>query len=104
MKKYVLILLMALFALPTYGQKHIEKQLKGYTNPDELVTLSETIAFDKAIVILSQVSENLTGKKILSTADFTDPIGMISDFIVLIKFIVIKIFIELSSYMPAGDA
>ncbi|MBI9071872.1 MAG: type II and III secretion system protein [Melioribacteraceae bacterium] len=79
MKKYVLILLMALTALPVYGQKHIEKQLKGYSNPEELVTLSETIAFDKAVMILSQVSENLTGKKILSTANFTDPIGIAID-------------------------
>ena len=52
------------------------KRLSGYVNPDELVTLSQSIPFDQAVGVLSKVSEKLTGKKIVSLAGTTAPIGI----------------------------
>lgn len=74
--KVINIVLVLLIALPIFGQKHIKDQLKTHKNPEELVTLSENIAFDKAIMVLSRVSENLTGRKIISNVGLTDPIGL----------------------------
>ncbi len=60
----------------SFGQRQLEKTLSGYTNPEELVTLAENIPFNKAIEVLSKVSENITGKNIVSTAGISDPIGI----------------------------
>ncbi|MBE0539334.1 MAG: type II and III secretion system protein, partial [Ignavibacterium sp.] len=49
---------------------------KDYNNPDELVTLSQSLPFNEAIALLSKVSESTTGKKIVSTANIENPIGI----------------------------
>lgn len=64
------------FAMPLYSQKDLEKELNGYHNPDELVTLSENVPFSKAVEILSKVSIKTTGKTIVSTASVNTPIGV----------------------------
>jgi type IV pilus assembly protein PilQ len=64
------------FAMPLYSQKELEKELSGYNNPDELVTLSEDVPFSKAVEILSKVSVKTTGKNIVSTASLNNPIGV----------------------------
>lgn len=79
MKKIILLHLILLLALPLSAQSQLEKQLRGYTNPDELVSLSESIPFNQAIEVLSKVSEKLTGKKITSLANLTTPIGIAID-------------------------
>ncbi len=77
MKAYIFTFFIALFFLTTgYSQDYIKSQLKGGTNPDELVTLSANIPFNQAIELLSKVSENATGKKIVSIVDNTAPIGI----------------------------
>ncbi len=76
MKSFLIILLTFLLVSVGFAQKELERKLKGYTNPDELVTLSPSIPFDKAIELLSKVSENTTGRKIISTVSKTDPIGI----------------------------
>lgn len=60
-------------ALP---QQRLEKQFKTFRNPDELVTLSQSLPFNEAIALLSKVSEMTTGKRIVSTIDSKDPIGI----------------------------
>lgn len=67
---------MLAFAMPLYSQKDVEKELSGYNNPDELVTMSEDVPFSKAIEILSRVSVKTTGKTIVSTVSNTNPIGV----------------------------
>lgn len=70
------LLLAALFAVTIHAQKYLERELEGYTNPEELVTLSEEIPFNQAIEVISKVSERMTGKAVLSTANINDPIGL----------------------------
>lgn len=76
MKKLILFVIVMLFSIPTLAQRELEKSLNEFTNPDELVSISEYTPFDKALEILSQISERKTGKKIVSTADVTTPIGV----------------------------
>ncbi|MGD8779690.1 MAG: hypothetical protein PVH88_12095 [Ignavibacteria bacterium] len=75
MKAKYLISLLFLLNL-VYSQRNEERELRDYINPEELVTLSETIPFDQAIEVLSKISEKFTGKRIVSTAGVTDPIGI----------------------------
>jgi general secretion pathway protein D len=70
---FVLSLFVILQALP---QQYWERRFKDYQNPDELVTMSETLPFNQAIELLSKVSESVTGRRIVSTVEKTDPIGI----------------------------
>ena len=79
MKRIILLHLILLLIFPLLAQSQLEKQLRGYNNPDELVSLSESIPFNQAIEVLSKVSEKLTGKKILTLAGLTTPIGIAID-------------------------
>lgn len=76
MKKIIILLAITLFTLPLLAQRDLEKSLNQYVNPDELVSIAEYTPFDKAIEALSQISERKTGKKIVSTAGLTSPIGV----------------------------
>lgn len=64
-------------AVPLFAQRDLERTLTGVVNPEELVTLSENIAFDQAIEILSRISEKNTGKPIVTTVSSTNPIGVL---------------------------
>ena len=57
-------------------QKYWERRLKDYNNPDELVTLSQSLPFNEAIALLSKVSESTTGKRVVSTVNSNNPIGI----------------------------
>ena len=59
-----------------FPQKYWERRLKDYNNPDELVTLSQSLPFNEAIALLSKVSESTTGKRIVSTVTSENPIGI----------------------------
>lgn len=76
--KTIISFLIILFVLSGefLPQQRLEKQFKTYRNPDELVTLSQSLPFNEAIALLSKVSENTTGKRIVSTIDSKDPIGI----------------------------
>jgi general secretion pathway protein D len=63
---FIFILSSALTA-QIFSQGYFEKSLKGYQNPDELVSLSTSVTFNQAIDLLSKVSEKSTGRKIIST-------------------------------------
>ena len=76
MRKIFTSLFVVLMATVAVAQKDLEKTLSGYVNPEELVSLSETIPFDKAVEVLSKISEKLTGKRIVSTAGISAPIGI----------------------------
>jgi general secretion pathway protein D len=58
------------------SQQFLERQFKGYTNPDELVTFSATASFNDAVALLSKVSESTTGKRIVSTVESDANIGI----------------------------
>ncbi len=64
------------FFIQLYPQKYLERELSGYNNPSQLVTLSANLPFNQAVALLSKVSENTTGKKIVSTVSIDKPIGI----------------------------
>jgi type IV pilus assembly protein PilQ len=69
--------LLLLFVISVSAQqKLLRQQLQGYVNPEEIVTLSETISFDQAVAVLSDVSLKASGKTITSTFSSTEPIGL----------------------------
>ena len=77
MKNIITYLVLSFFfVLTTYPQQYWERQFKTYQNPDELVTMSETLPFDQAIELLSKVSESVSGRRIVSTATSQEPIGI----------------------------
>lgn len=79
MRKTGVILTAFLFTIlvsEIFAQDYIEKQLRSYRNPDELVTLSAEVKFQQAIELLSKVSESTTGKKIVSATTVDSPIGI----------------------------
>lgn len=76
MKKILIILVLFGLVVPITAQIDLKDKLKGSTNPEEIVSLSETLPFNQAIEVLSKVSEKLTGKKIVSLVPITGPIGV----------------------------
>jgi len=77
MKKIIIYLLLSLFVvLQALPQQYWERRFKTTNNPDELVTMSESLPFNQAIDLLSKVSESVTGRRIVSTVEKTDPIGI----------------------------
>lgn len=76
MKKILIILVLLGLAVPISAQIDLKDKLKGSINPEEIVSLSETLPFNQAVEVLSKVSEKLTGKKIVSLVPLTNPIGV----------------------------
>jgi type IV pilus assembly protein PilQ len=77
MKNIITYLILSFFfVLQASAQQYWERQFKTSQNPDELVTMSETLPFDQAIELLSKVSESVSGRRIVSTASRQDPIGI----------------------------
>lgn len=75
--KYLLthILILCLFTV-AWSQVKLEKSLSGQYNPLELVSIDENASFDQAVKMLSSVSEQITGKPILSAISSSAPIGV----------------------------
>ena len=77
MKNIITYFVISIFiVLQASPQEYWERRFKTYQNPDELVTMSETLSFNQAIELLSKVSESVSGKRIVSTVQKTDPIGI----------------------------
>jgi type IV pilus assembly protein PilQ len=77
MKTFVTYFVLSLFlVVQIFPQKYWERRFKDYNNPDELVTMSESLPFNQAVELLSKVSEGITGKRIVSTVQKTEPIGV----------------------------
>jgi len=76
MKNLIILFAICLFSMPILAQRELENSLSDYINPDELVSIAEYTPFDNAVEVLSQISERKTGKKIVSTAGLTAPIGV----------------------------
>ncbi len=77
MKTFILsVVLVVLVSLPGLSQQYLERQFKGYINPDELVTMSANLPFNQAVDLLSKVSESMKGKRIVSTYQGVEPIGI----------------------------
>ncbi|MGD0338977.1 MAG: type II and III secretion system protein [Bacteroidota bacterium] len=49
---------------------------KGYISPDEIVTISRTMPFDKALTVISEVSKKFAGKIIIDPEKRTTAIGV----------------------------
>jgi general secretion pathway protein D len=77
MKNIITYFVISLFiVLQASPQEYWERRFKTSQNPDELVTMSETLPFDQAIELLSKVSESVSGRRIVSTVQKKDPIGI----------------------------
>jgi Flp pilus assembly secretin CpaC len=77
MKNFTIYLVLSLFlVIQVFPQKYWERRFKTYQNPDELVTMSENLPFSQAMELLSKVSESTTGRRIVSTIQKDDPIGI----------------------------
>jgi general secretion pathway protein D len=77
MKNIIIYFVISLFiVLQTTAQEYWERRFKTSQNPDELVTMSETLPFDEAIELLSKVSESVSGRRIVTTVQRKDPIGI----------------------------
>ena len=77
MKNIITYFVLSLFiVLQASPQEFWERRFKTYQNPDELVTMSETLPFNQAIELLSKVSESISGRRIVSTSQKKDPIGI----------------------------
>ncbi len=77
MKNIITYFVISLFiVLQASPQEYWERRFKTYQNPDELVTMSETLPFDQAIALLSKVSESVSGRRIVTTVPKKDPIGI----------------------------
>jgi len=77
MKNIITYFVISIFiVLQASPQEYWERRFKTNQNPDELVTMSETLPFDQAIELLSKVSESVTGRGIVATVDRKDPIGI----------------------------
>ncbi|RPI75512.1 MAG: hypothetical protein EHM47_02425 [Ignavibacteriales bacterium] len=59
-----------------YPQQYLEKQFQGYTNPDELISLSANVGFNQAVELLNKISESTTGRRVISTYHSDNPIGL----------------------------
>ena len=70
------LLITILFIGNVLPQKYWERRFKDVNNPDELVTLSQSLPFNEAIALISKVSESTTGKKVVSTVESDAPIGI----------------------------
>jgi general secretion pathway protein D len=70
---FILVFLMGTFCFP---QKYLERQLQGNIPQDQIVSLSPNLTFQQAIELLSKVSEKVKGKKIVSTVQINDPLGI----------------------------
>ncbi len=77
--KRLAIIILFLVTAPLCAQIDLQQKMSGYVNPQEQVTISETVPFNQAIEILSKVSEKITGKKIVSTVSIDAPIGVMID-------------------------
>lgn len=77
MKNIITYFVISIFiVLQASPQEYWERRFKTSQNPDELVTMSETLPFNQAIELLSKVSESVTGRGIVATVDRKDPIGI----------------------------
>lgn len=77
MKTLIISIALVVFvSVAGISQQYLERQFKGYTNPDELVTMSASLPFDQAVELLSKVSEIMKGKRIVSTYQSSEPIGI----------------------------
>ena len=79
--KFFILIVVLLNSFLIYPQKRVENQFKTYRNPDELITLSESIPFNQAIELLSKISESVSGKKIISMVNLEEPIGIQLDLV-----------------------
>jgi general secretion pathway protein D len=75
--KYLLtpILIVCLFSV-FYAQVKDEKTLSGQYNPLEIISIDQNVSFNQAVKLLSSVSEQITGKQIITTVSIAAPIGV----------------------------
>lgn len=82
LKKYLptllkIILITGIFnSFTAYSQETERRILREYTSKEEIVSIAQTTPFDKALVVLSDISKKFIGKLIIDPAKRTNPIGI----------------------------
>jgi len=72
---FITAIITMILSVQIFSQEYLEKTLKSQ-NPDELISLSSNISFNQAIKLLSNVSEKISGKKIVSVVKIDSAIGL----------------------------
>ena len=78
---FFVVALMVICAGPTFaqvqgGSQAERRQLRQYTSPQELVSIAPTTPFDRALLIISEVSKRFTGKIVIDADHHTFPIKL----------------------------
>ncbi len=60
-------------ASPAYGQ---EFPVRGYTNPEEIVTFDRTTSFQRALDVVNRFAQEYAGKIIINRSTYEGPIGI----------------------------
>jgi type IV pilus assembly protein PilQ len=76
MKKLTVLLFFLGLIQIANAQIDLKDKLRGFVNPEEIVTLSQTMPFDQAIRVLSKMSEKIAGKRVVLSTQTNNPIGI----------------------------
>jgi general secretion pathway protein D len=76
MEKKTVFILFLFFSFLLFAQT-TERQLRGYNNPDELISLSPEISYNQAFGLINEISERSRGIRIVVSADLPDPINIL---------------------------
>jgi hypothetical protein len=79
MKKYVALLLLGfVFATTGIAQtgRDARLKMKGYVNPQEIVSLDSTMRMDQALLVINELSKQFAGKIIIDLEKHKGPIGV----------------------------
>jgi hypothetical protein len=77
-KKYVLLFSLLVLAVQLgFGQaRDTRLKMKGYINPQEIVSLDSTMRMDQALLVLNELSKQFAGKIIIDLEKHRSPIGV----------------------------
>lgn len=75
-KPIVLVILIALMALPHLSDAQIVDPLREYTNPDEVIALNKSTTYPEAIEIINTFSQEYEDKFIVDRSGYTGEIGV----------------------------
>lgn len=77
-RKFILLLIVAFwcafFTAPTIFAQEIP--VRGYTNPDEIVTFDRTTSYQRALDVINRFAQEYAGKLIIDRSGFEGPIGI----------------------------
>ncbi len=99
---FITAIITMILSVQIFSQEYLEKTLRSQ-NPDELISLSSNISFNQAITLLSNVSEKISGKKIVSVVKIDSAIGLNINNMNYFKAMVVLVKMEGLMYEEKSD-